>query len=663
VRAYWAGTAKKAAGRAQDGQGSPGGRGRAARRLALCALAAQLLFPALAPQAAGAAAGAGADAGALAPEDFETTGSPYYIYAEKGSHTLTVFIKDENGLYTVPLKTFPTATGRAGRMTPAGVFRKGATEEWHSWGSAYSPFATQYYPGLYVHGPIYAQKDFSTLYGNMAEQIGSSVTSGCLRTVVDAAYFLAEYCPEDTIIHIVEGSPMGFAAAQPDVAGQAANPSGKTLDELFPNLADLLRGIEAGGAGGADQAGAGRREPHTREEKLELAPNGRIRLSRAELELRISEGQPGLGEAAVGEQEQPGGLAQTWGQAQSAGQGQLGGAGLAAGGPAPAPAQAGEPAGLAGTAGASGAGGASAGGERAKLEARISPARARSAALLWISSDPSVATVSQTGMVEARGPGSARITAVSADGLLAAVCDVGVAYGEAGQERKPAGDLAGAAAGAQPQAGSGGATGAGQAAAESETGGAIAAAEAGAPAEPESLFGDVGSSHWAAAPIGELVRLGAIDAAAASFYPDSDITGAEFAKMLAVALGWRRRAAPPPGGEGAPQAWYEPYAQAAAKRGALGGAAGFEPDAYLTRDALCGWLQGALEASGADLGDPPLSFTDARLIKNAGAASKVAAAGLLNGFSDGSYKPGAYVSRAVAASVVCSLRALLGKAR
>jgi hypothetical protein len=802
-----------------------------------------MLFAAIATQ------GGGTAAYALSPEDFETADSPYYIYVEKGSHSLTVFIKDGQGRYTVPLKTFPTGTGRTGRMTPAGVFRKGRSEQWHSWGSSYSPFASEYYPGLYVHGPIYAQKNFATLYRNMAAQIGTSATSGCLRTVAEAAYFVAEHCPEGTIIHIVEGSPIGYYADPPDIAGQAANPSGKTPDELFPNLADLIRQAseEANGQADADgQAGAVRSEPHTREEKLEFAPYERIMLNRSKLVLRAPAEQA---------------------------------AGFAA--------------------------------ERAKLSARVSPPGAKDRAVLWMSSDIRVATVGQTGTVEARSPGSAQIFAISADGLVAAACDVSVIPGADGQAagqdsaataqaqgagansaasagEKAAGAAAAdvrtnsAAAGAtqDPAAAASGAAqsyaatlaGAAQGAATSATGtaqgpaasaadasnpdtansardtgapGAAAgahgvAATAGATggataqAKPDGPFEDVGRRHWAAGPIEALVRAGAIDGSGAVFFPERDITKAEFVKMLASALGWRRRpAAPGRGSEAAAQAWHEPYVRAAMRNGlfgdaeelkisrapsdsgdapnaqyggsgnarndsagetttteesappAAGGEAGtmpdggdgagangkesapaitgsagtdgkagampdsndsagtvadadgeaiappaasgeagampdgndsagadaeedaaqaesaggnhsaatdpavfeFDPDAWLTRGELCEWLNnlngsntplrfliGAGAAAGASAGAegpgaqsagglaaqsagrPALTFTDARSIKDADAAARIAAAGLLNGFSDGSFRSGAYVSRATAAAIINNIR-------
>ena len=149
--------------------------------------------------------------------EFPTGDSPYFIYVEKGTHTLSVFEKDEYGLYTRKVFTWSTATGKTSGLTPVGTFTVGAKEEWHVWpAKTVSPYATKYYEkqnrygGLYIHGPIYAYREFYSLFSNTAKQIGTNCSSGCLRTETEAAYFVYEMCPEGTLVKIVEGSPLGF---------------------------------------------------------------------------------------------------------------------------------------------------------------------------------------------------------------------------------------------------------------------------------------------------------------------------------------------------------------------------------------------------------------------------------------------------------------------
>ncbi|MBQ9901940.1 MAG: L,D-transpeptidase family protein [Clostridia bacterium] len=167
--------------------------------------------------------------------------SPYFIYVEKGAHTLSVFEKDGYGLYTKRVYTWITATGKTNLLTPVGTFAVGAKEEWHRWPAhTYSPYATKYYEnnniykGLFIHGPIYQNQTFSSLLNGTALQIGTNCSSGCLRTETEAAYFIYELCPEGTMVKIVEGSPLGFAPdRQVYIYNQSITPS---LDRfLYPS--------------------------------------------------------------------------------------------------------------------------------------------------------------------------------------------------------------------------------------------------------------------------------------------------------------------------------------------------------------------------------------------------------------------------------------------
>ena len=163
--------------------------------------------------------------GEIDPEDFPVNASPYFIYVEKGSHTITIFGKDANGKYTVPKMTYLTATGRTASLTPVGDFQISAKEKWHAWGNAYSPYCCKYYKNLFFHGPIYGEKNFGTLSINSVNQIGTNASSGCLRTTAEAAYFIYQFCWVGTNVRIVNGSPLGRSASLPSYWTQYKDPA------------------------------------------------------------------------------------------------------------------------------------------------------------------------------------------------------------------------------------------------------------------------------------------------------------------------------------------------------------------------------------------------------------------------------------------------------
>jgi lipoprotein-anchoring transpeptidase ErfK/SrfK len=159
---------------------------------------------------------------------------PYVLYLEKGSHTITVYGKDASGGYTKVVKRFLTATGKTSARTPTGTFYIGKKERWHTFGSnSYAQYATQYKSGLYIHSPIYRQKNNNTMLAYTYQQIGSDVSAGCLRTYTGAAYWIYKNCAAGTKLIIVNGAPEGTSAgAPPAIAGDA------TYDPTDPNAPD-----------------------------------------------------------------------------------------------------------------------------------------------------------------------------------------------------------------------------------------------------------------------------------------------------------------------------------------------------------------------------------------------------------------------------------------
>lgn len=70
-------------------------------------------------------------------------------------------------------------------------------------------------------------------------------------------------------------------------------------------------------------------------------------------------------------------------------------------------------------------------GDQTKLTAISAPSSAPTPAVTWSSSNPSVATVDETGLVKAISKGTATITARVKDSMLTARCEITVISGDA----------------------------------------------------------------------------------------------------------------------------------------------------------------------------------------------------------------------------------------
>jgi hypothetical protein len=154
--------------------------------------------------------------------------SKYKIIVDKADCAFAVFEIDENGQYTNKIVTYPAALG--GSKTPTGTFAIGAKEEWHSWGSQYSPYTSRYSSGKYFHAPLYYSKNFDNLNADYYNGIGSpNVTGGCVRTTVAGARFVYFNCAAGTIVEIVSSSDLVSYPGKPPI-----DPNYPTWDPTDP---------------------------------------------------------------------------------------------------------------------------------------------------------------------------------------------------------------------------------------------------------------------------------------------------------------------------------------------------------------------------------------------------------------------------------------------
>ncbi len=167
------------------------------------------------------------------PEEEPEDEFPYYLYVEKGSFTLTIYQKDENGEYTDVYKTYRISHG--GNKTPAGKFELGKKERWHEFGDGgFVQYATTYHKRLFIHSPLYGSENNKHLwpaYYDGSHGIGKASTGGCLRMVTEASRFIYDECPEGTILEIVNGSPKDTTSdAPPDRDHKRYDPTDVNVD-------------------------------------------------------------------------------------------------------------------------------------------------------------------------------------------------------------------------------------------------------------------------------------------------------------------------------------------------------------------------------------------------------------------------------------------------
>lgn len=224
---------------------------------------ASLAAPAAADETPAPSDTAGEPAPTAAPVPYEIevpdlSGTPadtYLIYVSKQTHTFAILAKDADGEYTKVVRLFITGLGKTAGMTRLGEYELTQKLVWRNWGNGdYSPYATEYSAGVWIHGPLYTAKNFDKLQITSYNKIGSNCSHGCLRTTCEAAAWVFYNCPVGTRVIVTNDSlyaapeleDLDWHAARSDPTDPGESPEiPATSFELSVSEAELSAGDAA----------------------------------------------------------------------------------------------------------------------------------------------------------------------------------------------------------------------------------------------------------------------------------------------------------------------------------------------------------------------------------------------------------------------------------
>ncbi len=176
--------------------------------------------------------------------------------------------------------------------------------------------------------------------------------------------------------------------------------------------------------------------------------------------------------------------------------------------------------------------------------------------------------------------------------------------------------------------------------------------------KPLSTFADM-DKHWAMPYTGRLIGMGIIAGFEDGlFKPDEKVTRAQFARMIASALDLKAgHAATGFADDAAIGAWAKPSVAAAVEAGLISGykeneGTVFKAGQSITRAEIAAMIAQALGASGV-ASEQTLAFRDSASIHDA--VAQAVQRGIVNGFEDGTFRPGAPATRAEAARMLYAL--------
>jgi|GEM_PF-1129352 len=144
------------------------------------------------------------------------TSATYYIKVNYQANVVTIYKKDANNQYTIPVKAMVCSTGTA---TPkSGVYKIGLKTRWRTlFGGVYGQYGITIVGNILFHSVPYSKQDASTLLYNAYDQLGTSASAGCVRLTVEDVAWIYNNCAAGTQVEFYASSnpgPLGKPVAK-----------------------------------------------------------------------------------------------------------------------------------------------------------------------------------------------------------------------------------------------------------------------------------------------------------------------------------------------------------------------------------------------------------------------------------------------------------------
>ena len=153
--------------------------------------------------------------------------TPYYIKVNYGAQVVTIYGKDANGDYTVPVKAMVCSTGTS---TPkSGVYSIPGRWTWGTlFGNVYGQYCVKITGNILFHSVPYLRKgDHASLEYWEYDKLGTAASAGCVRLKVEDLIWLYNNCANGTKVEFYSSSNPG--------------PLGKPSTKKISSYPDYLR--------------------------------------------------------------------------------------------------------------------------------------------------------------------------------------------------------------------------------------------------------------------------------------------------------------------------------------------------------------------------------------------------------------------------------------
>lgn len=156
---------------------------------------------------------------------------PFFISINKQMNCMTVFAKDGDNGFIIPVKTFLTSTGPD---TPLGTFQTPEKYRWRDMNHGiFTQYATRIWKGFLIHSILYSKPNGMTLDPTTYNYLSIAESAGCVRLLSGDAKWVYDHCALGTTVTIYE-SPVPGPYERPAI--EQIIPDTQTWDPTDPNI-------------------------------------------------------------------------------------------------------------------------------------------------------------------------------------------------------------------------------------------------------------------------------------------------------------------------------------------------------------------------------------------------------------------------------------------
>lgn len=159
--------------------------------------------------------------------------SSYYIKVNRKACTVTVYAKDGNNGYIIPVKRFACSVGKPNTPTPVGTFYTPAKYRWHTlMGPSYGQYCTRITGSILFHSVAGKNMTSYNLNAKDYNMLGQPASYGCVRLCVRDAKWIYDNCSLKTKVTIYDSNTPGPLGKPSTIK----IPAGQTWDPTDPNV-------------------------------------------------------------------------------------------------------------------------------------------------------------------------------------------------------------------------------------------------------------------------------------------------------------------------------------------------------------------------------------------------------------------------------------------